>query len=93
MVTYIFVYNYNSVNVLVHYNYSQPQVLFCACVNCHTAIPAQRSVEQLSYDGGPSPHVPSLKIPAVSSVDLSAIPEGTLGEWLCKHTMMSCNIE
>ena len=24
---------------------------------------------------------------AVSSVDLSDIPEGTLGEWLCKHTI------
>ena len=24
---------------------------------------------------------------AVSSVDLSDIPDGTLGEWLCKHTM------
>ena len=56
-------------------------------------MPAKQSVEQLSYDGGPSPHVPSLKIPAVSSVDLSDIPEGTLGEWLCKHTMMSCNAE
>ena len=24
---------------------------------------------------------------AVSSVDLSDIPDGTLGKWLCKHTM------
>ena len=24
---------------------------------------------------------------AVSSVDLSNIPDDTLGEWLCKHTM------
>ena len=54
---------------------------------------AQQSVEHLSYAGGPSPHVPSIKTPAVSSVDLSAIPEGTLGEWLCKHTMMVCSIE
>ena len=56
-------------------------------------MPAQQSVEQLSYDGGPSSHVPSLKIPAVSSsVDLSDIPEGTLGEWLYKHTMMTCSM-
>ena len=51
-------------------------------------MPAQQSIEHLSYDGGPSPHVPSLKTPAVTIVDLSGIPEGTLGEWLCKHTMM-----
>ena len=50
-------------------------------------MPAQQPVEQLSYDGGPSPHAPSLKVPAVPSVDLSGIPDGTLGEWLCKHTM------
>ena len=62
--------------------------LFCACVACHTVPAAQRVVEQLSFDGGPSPHAPSLKIPAVSTVDLSDIPEGTLGEWMCKHTMM-----
>ena len=57
-------------------------ILFCACVACHTA-PAQQPVEHLSSAGGPSPHVPSLKTPAVSSVDLSDIPDGTLGEWLC----------
>ena len=44
---------------------------------------AQQAVEQLPSDGGPSPHAPPLKIPAVSLVDLSNIPEGTLGEWLC----------
>ena len=73
---------------------SQLQILFCACVACHTVPAAQQAVEQLSSCGGPSPHAPSLKTPAVSSVDLSDIPEGTLGEWLCKHTMMtSCYIE
>ena len=51
-------------------------------VACHT-VPAQQPVEQLSSAGGPSPHVPSLKAPAVTSVDLSDIPEDTLGEWLC----------
>ena len=30
---------------------------------------------------------------AVTSVNLSDIPEGTLGEWLCKHTVMTCYIE
>ena len=32
---------------------------------------------------GSSLHVPS----AVPCVDLSDIPDGTLGEWLCKHTI------
>ena len=54
-------------------------MLFCACVACHTAQ-AQQPFEQSSSACGHSPHVPSLKIPAVSSVDLSDIPDGTLGE-------------
>ena len=53
-------------------------------VACHTVPAAQPAVKQLSSDGVPSPHVPSLKTPAVSSVDLSDIPVGILGEWLCK---------
>ena len=66
--------------------------LFCACVNCHIA-PAQQPVEQLSSACGPSPHAPSLNVPAVSSVDLSDIPEGILGELLCSHTMhVTCYI-
>ena len=56
------------------------------------AAPAQQPVEQSSSAGGPFPHVPSLKAPAVLSVDLSGIPDGTLGEWLCKHTIMTCSI-
>ena len=56
-----------------------------AFVACHTA-PALQPVEHLSSAGGPSPHVPSLKIPAVTTVDLSDIPDGTqLGEWLCMY--------
>ena len=70
------------------------QILFCACVACHTAPAQQQPVEQSSSVGGPSSHVPSLKTPAVSPVDLSGIPDGTLGEWLCKHTIyMTCYIE
>ena len=58
----------------------------------HTA-PAQQPVEHLSSADGPSLHVLSIKPPAVLSVDLSDIPEGTLGEWLCKHTMITCSIK
>ena len=59
------------------YGLSQLQILFCTCVACHTA-PAQQPVEHLSSAGGPSPHVPSLK---VTTVDLSDIPDDTqLGE-------------
>ena len=58
------------------YGWSQLQILFCACVACHTAT-AQRPVEHLSSAGAPSPHVPT---PAVTTVDLSDIPDGTLGE-------------
>ena len=61
------------------------QILFCACVACHTVPAVQQAIEQLSCDSGPSLHAPPLKMLAV---DLSDIPEGTLGEWLCKHTMM-----
>ena len=63
-------------------------LIFRACVAYYTETSAQPAVEQLSSDGSPSSHVPSLKIPAVTTVDLSEIPEGTLGEWLCKHTVM-----
>ena len=58
------------------------KILFCVCFACHTAQ-AQQPIEQSSSAGGPSPHVPSLKTPAVPSVDLSDIPDGTLGKWLC----------
>ena len=56
------------------------------CVACHTA-PAQQPVEQLSSAGGPSSQAHSKQAPAVTTVDLSDIPDGTLSEWLCKHTV------
>ena len=62
--------------------------LFCAYLPCRTVPAVQQAVEQLFSVDGPSLHAPSLEILAVSSVDLSDVPEGTLGEWLCKHTMM-----
>ena len=40
--------------------------------------------EDLSNDTGSSHTTGSAAVP---SVDLSGIPDGTLGEWLCKHTI------
>ena len=42
--------------------------------------------EDLSNDTGSSRTTGSA---AVSSVNLSDIPDRTLGEWLCKHTMIT----
>ena len=48
---------------------------------CFTVLQHDQSVKR-SSDSVPPP----AKRPA-TSVDLSGIPDGTLGEWLCEHTM------
>ena len=73
-------------NAWLLYNNSQPHILFCACVDCHIA-PAQQPIERLSSVCGPSPYASSLSVPAVSSVDLSDIPDSILGKLLFKHRM------